>query len=351
MMLVKQNSMVEAQTVQYAIRELASRLPCAAVRVMTPHECSTVVCLDSEDGASGAQQLALLQSELDQYTHFFALLHSENPIHYTLLERSPSGDGHQLRYWDSLQVPSASALKQAQCLVDKLQWGLQVPRPCNGRFQSDGWSCGLWCLQFLEEAVRKARNEPIKLAPVHIPSVLGRVNRWITAVTEALPASVKTASAPSASSSEPIPIADKPPVATVAKSGSSGTAKTPRATPSDPSKISYVPDADFIADMAAKAASVHSKCRQKGCAECMRQYFIPKKVWKQWASEAQPAPAKGSKKQSAQPSTQSPTQPAQPSTQSAPMDAVGAAIDAVTDAASAASAASSTQSAPVDPGR
>ena len=311
-MLVKQNSMVEAQTVQYAIRELMSRLPCAAVRVMTPHECSTVVCLDSEDGGSGAQQLALLQSELDQYTYFFALLHSENPSHYTLLERSPSGHGHQLRYWDSLQVPSASALKQAQCLVDKLQWGLQVPRPCNGRFQSDGWSCGLWCLQFLEEAVRKARNEPIKLAPVHIPSVLGRVNRWITAVTEALPASVKTASAPSASSSEPIPIADKPPVATVAKSGSSGTAKTPRATPSDPSKISYVPDADFIAEMAEAAAAVHSKCRQKGCAECMRQYFIPKKVWKKWTSEAQPVePAKGSKKQSAQPSTQS-----------APVDAV-----------------------------
>ena len=59
-MLVKQNSMVEAQTVQYAIRELVRRLPCAAARVMTPHECSTVVCLDSEDGASGAQQLAFL---------------------------------------------------------------------------------------------------------------------------------------------------------------------------------------------------------------------------------------------------------------------------------------------------
>ena len=285
-MLVEQNSMVEAQTVQYAIRELMNRLPCAAVRVMTPHECSSVFCLDSEDGASGAEQLALLQSELDQYTHIFALLHSHNPKHYTLLERSPSGDGHQLRYWDSLRNPSASALKQAQCLVDKLQWGLQVPRPCNGRFQSDGWSCGLWCVQFLDEAVRKARNEPIHLVPVHIPSVIGRVNRWITAVKEALPASARKASAPNASSSEPIPIADiGPPVPTVAKSGSSGTAKTLRATPSDPSKISYVPDEDFTLDMASAAAAVHSKCRQKGCAECMRQYFIPKKFWKQWAKE------------------------------------------------------------------
>ena len=304
--LVKQNSLVEAQTVQYAIRELTIRLPCAAVRVMTPHECSAVCCLSPANGASDAEQLALLQSELDQYTHTFAFLHSENPRHYTLLERSPSGDGHQLRYWDSLRSPSASALKKAQCLVDKLQWGLQVPSPCNGRFQSDGWSCGLWCLQFLEEAVRKARNEPIHIVPVHIPSIIGRVNRWITAVTEALPASATKASAPSASSSEPIPIADDgPPVATVAKSGSSGTAKTVRATPSDPSKISFVPDEDFTAEMAWAAASVHSKCRRRGCAECMRQYFIPKKFWKQLAKEAaqgsqtQSAPAKGLETQSA----------------------------------------------------
>ena len=282
--LIALHSLVEAQTLQYAIRELLHRLPCAAVRVLTPHE-SSAICNESSSG-SGPEQLAVLQSELEQFSHVFALLHSDNPSHYTLLERSVSADGYQLRYWDPLPEPSSSAMKKAQCLVDKLQWQMPVPSPCNGRFQQDGWSCGLWCVQFLEEAVRKARNEPIHLHPVHLPTIIGRVNRWITAVTEALPASAKEATAPSASGSEPLPIENSaPPVAKVTKSASSGTAKSLRATPSDPSKISYVPDEDFTLDMAHKAAAVHSKCRQKGCAECMRQYFVPKTFWKQWGKE------------------------------------------------------------------
>ena len=266
---------------QYAIRELMSRLPCPAVRIVTPHECSAVCLLTDAD--SDAEQLALLQSSLDQHSHTFAVLHSENPMHYTLLERKVSGGSNQLRYWDPLRKPSASAMEMAQCFVDKMHWGVQVPNLCNNRFQSDGWSCGLWCVQFLEEAVRKARNEPIHLAPVSLSSITGRVNRWITAVTEALPASAMEASAPSASDSAPIPIEGGPVPPT--KRASSSTAKSVRATPSEPSKIAHVPDADFTYDMAVAAASVHSKCRRKGGSECMRQFFVPKKYWSQLSAQ------------------------------------------------------------------
>ena len=268
---VQVDSLVEAQTVQYAIRELMHRLPCAAVRILTPHECSAVSVTDD------AGRLALLQSSLDKYSHTFAVLHSENPMHYTLLERTVSGGSSQLRYWDSLEKPSASAAAMAQCLVDKMQWGVQAPKPCNSRFQSDGWSCGLFCVQFLEEGVRRARNEPIHVAAVQLTSIVARISRWIKAVTDAVPAEAKAvvkASAPSASE-DPVPIEDK----VKAKSAAS-TAKGVRATPSDPYKISHVPDEAFTLEMAQAAAKVHSKCRFAGCSLCMRQFFVPKAVLK-----------------------------------------------------------------------
>ena len=70
-----------------------------------------------------------------------------------------------------------------------------------------------------------------------------------------------------------------------AASASAGTSVAPVGRPA------------FTVEMAREAAKSCSKCRQQGCAQCMKEFFIPRKLIRQWSREsggsaasAEPAP-------------------------------------------------------------
>ena len=124
---------------------------------------------------------AVLRARLNvpTVTRVLAVVHSQGPPHYTLLERTSGPDGqYQLRYFDSLRQFSENGRIKAQVFSDQCGWG-PVPVPCNKRFQDDQWSCGLWALQFVEESVRRHREEPVVVPVVSVSALLARVNKSI----------------------------------------------------------------------------------------------------------------------------------------------------------------------------
>jgi hypothetical protein len=153
------------------------------------------------------QQLDGLRSFLSQLEgeakHQPALLliplHSEGPLHWTLLvlQRQASGcfgDRWQLRYFDSLPSQSPTGTAMAQAALDVIRQELppgqaeelpkvlaEFPR-AHRQFQQDGWSCGLWTLQWQERELRLfSQEEPLALEPdVHIRR--HAVNKFLQAV-------------------------------------------------------------------------------------------------------------------------------------------------------------------------
>ena len=96
-----------------------------------------------------------------------APLHSAGPPqHWTLLvlEREEAGAGEwKVRCYDSLQPRSEPAAAQAANLVDLLQAGVLPGELSSRREQTDGHSCGWFCLMWAEEELREWRGETRKL--------------------------------------------------------------------------------------------------------------------------------------------------------------------------------------------
>ena len=301
-----------------------------------------------------AEARAMVQSRLNDpsVSLVVAIVHSEGPAHYTLLVRSRIAVGvHELRYYDSLKGPSASARAKAQTFADQCGWESPVPAPGNGRFQQDEWSCGLWCLQFAEEAVRQCRGEPFVVPVVSVSDILSRVNKWISTVAaerpevvdEALKAvlesldkgsekaksqlvasgSVVDLSLPPVPPSGKGPVEPEPPVkgakntkasqgawssalaavlssldncssapAPASAAPAPASAAPASAAPADasaaPAPASAAPAAveEFTVEMAEIAKSRCSKCRFQGCAQCMKQFHVPRRLFRQWSQES-----------------------------------------------------------------
>ena len=345
-----------------------------------------------------AEARAVLQSRLnnEHVSRVIAFIHSEAPNHYTLLVRSRIGPNqYELKYFDSLRKHSANGMVKAQTFADQCGWEAQVQPPVNRRFQdpSDGWSCGLWCLQFAEETVRQCRLEPVVVPVVKISDILARVNRFIQTVaaerpepvaaalaavleslakgsevaktmpvpcgsvvdlTVATPSSVPPpvepeapvqaakkasvssesmksalaavlasldASGPSSgtSSASPAPLTSSagtgppassasagPPASAISASGvSSGSAAPPTSSASagppasaisasgaslgsaaPPTSSASSASGEYTFEMAVAAKSRCSKCRMQGCAQCLKQYHIPRSLIRQWSRES-----------------------------------------------------------------
>jgi hypothetical protein len=180
--------LLEQTTLAWSLQEIHLRLPCAGVLFMSPAEVDAVCAMAVAPDVSPEEGARMAVYEAENISVFRArvnapsvnrVVHSDLPSHYTLLDRRRSADGHyQLRYFDSLRQCSANGRRKAQVFVDVSGWQLPVPEPANMRFQSDGWSCGLWCLQFAEEAVREERGEPKVVPVVAVTQLLTRVSAF-----------------------------------------------------------------------------------------------------------------------------------------------------------------------------
>ncbi len=292
--LIKPDQLVEANSLAWGLNEIQRRLPCSGLEIVHCAEAATVCAWDLDHSASEQQQQLEMVGRLDKASRVLVLLHSGLGQHYTLLERLRVGEGqYQLRYWDSLQPSSALSMQVAQKFVDQLQWNLPVPPPVNHRYQPDGWSCGLFSLHFLEEAVRQHRGEALWILPVNVATVMARVNRFIQAVRQHLPAKETRPAGPSmsavaqsarevldqvqSSAARAAEEAQGPSVATSAES-----AQPPLPPPAAPPTSAD----EYTIEQAEEAKSRCAKCRQQGCRRCMKQYFIPRSFWKKSSAQS-----------------------------------------------------------------
>jgi len=247
--------LMEAGSVFAGMLELTIRLPAPAVLLLGP--ASVVSVAEMADGSEAqAAALAQCRSEVDQAQCICAAVHADGPSHYTFLFAQRHGPDWQVQYMDPLPEPSANSLAKATTVLAKLGLG-QCPAPSNRRFQQDGWSCGLWCIQFMEESLRQYRGEPLHIGPVSLRELAARLNRFIQCMNElAVPL-------------PPVPAAPLPLV------------PVPSAEP--------VATSTFTFEAAVLAAQSCSKCRTKGCAQCMKQWFVPKRMYSGSAASAKGA--------------------------------------------------------------
>ena len=312
--LIQFGHLIEGQSLAYAVKELEIRLPAAGCRIVLSEE-AAAVCAMADD----QDELAVVRSELDKYSRVLVLLHSYAPAHYTLLQAVTDASGRVLQYWDSLPCFSKSAHAVAASFCAKLQWQAP-PEPCNGRFQPDGWSCGLYSMHFMEEAVREHRGEPLIRKPVNIKDLLTRINKFISQVQPHLPAAAVAAPATSSSStataaSAAASVASLQKIAEAALEAVPTLDSAPAPSVSEPARpvifgaAGMGPDAsdpEWTSDMAVAAAALHSKCRYKGCTQCMRGWFIPRKLVR---SASQERPNNQTKHLRCHPTGQSPPRP------------------------------------------
>ena len=256
---VQPGQMLEQSTMNALIVELTSRLPDTDLYVIWPTEATALGHPDEPD-ESIRLQLATVSSRLQWYLH--VAIFAYWPQHYTLVVAQrpvlETEDGQPapwiIQYYDPLPIVSQSNYLAAQRVARRigvLPEDSPLPAPSNNRFQKDGWSCGLWCIRFWEEAIRQRLGEP--RTPVMPLSLLWtRGNAFIDKIKKARadPPKPKAPAAPAA------PKPKEPPV-------------------QHPSL-----------QAALHAAHQCTKCRPtmagtKGCSVCMGQWFdhIRQKRW------------------------------------------------------------------------
>ena len=90
-------------------------------------------------------EVAVVRAEVHTVKHFFVVLFSENPSHYSYVYvRNIEGVPRHIEYKDS--SPSKSAHQVATNLLRNLELipaGSEAPPSCNTSRQIDGWSCGI----------------------------------------------------------------------------------------------------------------------------------------------------------------------------------------------------------------
>ena len=288
---VKWGEMLRQSTLQWAVAELQYRIPLPSVNhaVVNVSESRAVVNMD-EAVNHELEELEIIRKSLNSKSLVVVLLHTDSE-HYTVLRRVVQDEVAQYTYWDSLTTPSAASRTMAQQFMSRLQWHGPVPPPVNKRFQSGGWECGLFSLQFVEECLREARGELVPKSLVALQSIMDRVNQWITKCAPFLPP--VAIAAPSASTEASSAAAAKS--AAVASAEAALAAASPvqsgpvlehplapvsgDALPSRATLESDVSELTFEQARAARAQCTKG-CQGSGCTHCMGKWFVPKSAFK-----------------------------------------------------------------------
>ena len=116
---------------------------------------------------------------------------SEGPRHYTLLdvENGAEGEPPSVVFKDSLKGGASPARAAATRLLRQLGYAGptdEAPAPSNEAWQTDGWSCGLWCTIWLERALRERRGEA-RTPPPSLAEQERRGNDFISRIRDAVP--------------------------------------------------------------------------------------------------------------------------------------------------------------------
>ncbi|CAE7348037.1 unnamed protein product, partial [Symbiodinium microadriaticum] len=137
-------------------------------------------------GAAGlkAETASLLQDRERASLHI-TVVQSQPPRHWSLLVlEKPRGSQtvSKVRYYDTL--PGPASYKEASGILKVLlqaarQEQQPLPAPVSKLRQSDGFSCGLWVLLYLEQEWRRWLAEPPQALPTDIQVRSSQLNRWL----------------------------------------------------------------------------------------------------------------------------------------------------------------------------
>ena len=137
--------------------------------------------------------------------------------------------------------------------------------------------------------ISNSRGELVRKWPVSPKTVADRVNTFIMKVqssvqedkraSPAVPVKKdgkndKSALSRSASAALAMPV----PASSAIASASTGVCIP--VPPAAPVPESSAPVCVLTLEQAKQAAAVHSKCRNKGCSECMGLWFLPQSLWR-----------------------------------------------------------------------
>ena len=86
---------------------------------------------------------------------------------------------------DSSRITNEGCRANAIMFLQQLHPGedLQLPEPSNELFQTDSWSCGLWCLRWVAQSLRRALHTSCQ-HPVYMTTIetLNRANASVCQV-------------------------------------------------------------------------------------------------------------------------------------------------------------------------
>ena len=185
---IEDGQLLESSSVAAALLELEVRFDLAAskIQLVPPH---VTVTLCSADGLLLQQkEREEFLSQLWQKAQLFFVIWSE-ARHYTLLHLSRKmGDSHYTTtYMDSLRAPAKGNIVVAKQLLCNLGLNSEATAlvPSNTEFQGDGWSCGIWCIKWTEQVLRRLRNEVPVFEGPSIHDIVVRTNEFIIAALQA----------------------------------------------------------------------------------------------------------------------------------------------------------------------
>ena len=176
--LVK-NITIEQTSLSALLHELRTRFkPGPEIRIFEPSVC-TVYSHEAVGDDHGGENDKFAE-DLLAIKHIFFVIWSENPSHFTYIyTRKPEGDEPRLiEFKDSLKLPPETSRKAATSLLRNLKLAEKCPEPCNRMFQTDGWSCGLWTVRWIERQLREIAGEP-RMKPPSIMDVFARGQDFI----------------------------------------------------------------------------------------------------------------------------------------------------------------------------
>ena len=239
--LVK-NVTIEQTSLSALLHELRTRFKTGPeIRIFEP-SVSTVYSYEPGGDDHGGENVKF-SDELLASKHVFFVVWAASPSHYTYIyTRKPEGDEPRLvEYKDSLKPAADTSRAAATRLLRNLKLAEECPEPCNRAFQSDGWSCGLWTVRWIERQLREIAGEP-RMKPPSIMDVFGRGQEFIDKVKLAKPK------------------ATKPKAKSVAK-----VYKNPEPT------FATLEEALTAAHKCTKC--LPTKALTKGCRQCMGEWF------------------------------------------------------------------------------
>ena len=170
---LKVGATIEYHSISYAVMEMAMRFKRSDFSFMCPAVAAPFIfpaLLSDSTLHLSSEQDAVFKAMQDLKLNTCAVLYAVvgSGGHFVLLEaeRPPPGQSAwKLTYYDALKSPSQQCMNAVQRLADTLMFGQVIPKPSNNRHQTDAWSCGLWCLQFMEESIRARCGEKNSICP------------------------------------------------------------------------------------------------------------------------------------------------------------------------------------------